>query len=482
MKKHLLYTALLASLFAATSCKKWLSVQPRDKVSEQKLFDTEQGFYTALNSVYLDMTGKDTYGAQLSMEMIEVLGQQYNILSDHRLQAINNYTFTHDSAKARITMVWRGVYTRIANVNKILSVINDHKSTFTNADNYSNIKGESFALRAFLHFDMLRLFGPIYAVDSLKKSIPYIDDFTSQYQELLPANEAVNKVLKDLDSATFYLSKDPIIASGPLFSPNPDGGSLYWRFRTLRMNYFAAIALKARVHLYRRDKTAALESAKTVIAAQEGRFPWINKDFILTNRINPNRIFHTEILFGLHDIKLADKQRNYFDATNDARTILAPLPARLTATYENNNTADYRNNVVIWAIPGNGTKDYRCFFKYADIEHKDSLYRNIIPLMRISEMYYIAAEAEADKTLALGYLNTVRKNRGLLDLLPAVVVATEIRNEYKREFYGEGQLFFYYKRLNTTSVPSGNSGTANITMAAGKYCPPLPDDEIRYRN
>ncbi|WP_343304049.1 RagB/SusD family nutrient uptake outer membrane protein [Chitinophaga niabensis] len=482
MKKHFLYTLMLAALFSATSCKKWLSVQPRDKVSEQKLFDTEQGFYNALNSVYLDMNLKDTYGGQMSMEMIEVMGQQYNILTDHRLQAINNYNFAHDSAKARIAMVWRGNYTRIANVNKILAVIDERKHIFSNGDNYSHVKGESFALRAFLHFDMLRLFGPVYAVDSLKQSIPYVDDFTSKFQELIPANAAIDKVLKDLDSAEMYLRKDPIIASGPMFSGNPDGGSQFWRFRTLRMNYYAAIAMKARVHLYRRNKTAALESAKTVIAAQEGRFPWINKDYILTNKINPNRIFHTEMLFGLHDIKLADKQKNYFDPVLEARSILAPLPARLAATYENNNTADYRNNVAIWAIPGNGIKDYRCFFKFSDIEHKDSLYRNIIPLIRISEMYYIAAETETDKTLAFGYLNTVRKNRGLLDVPLTATIATEIRNEYKREFYGEGQLFFYYKRLNTTSIPSGNSSTANVAMTVGKYCPPLPDDEIRYRD
>jgi hypothetical protein len=329
---------------------------------------------------------------------------------------------------------------------------------------------------------MLRLFGPIYAVDSLKKSIPYNDNFTSQYGPLLPANEVIAKVLSDLDSAQANLSGDPIITNGTLFSQSPDGGSLFWRFRTLRMNYYSVIALKARVQLYRRDKIAALESAQKVIAAQEGRFPWINKDYILTNKLNPNRIFHTEILFGLHDIKLAEKQRNYFDPVNEARYILAPLPARLTAVYENNNTADYRNNNVIWSIPGNGAKDYRCFFKYADIEKKDSLYRNIIPLIRISEMYYIAAEAETDKIRAFAYLNTVRKNRGILDVPTTAVLATEIRNEYKREFYGEGQLFYYYKRLNTTSIPSGNSGTANVTMAAGKYCPPLPDDEIRYRN
>ncbi len=134
-------------------------------------------------------------------------------------------------------------------------------------------------------------------------------------------------------------------------------------------------------------------------------------------------------------------------------TILAPAPTRLSAVYENNNSSDYRNHNSIWAVPGNGIKDYRCFYKYADIERRDSIYRDLIPLIRISEMYYIVAECEPDKTAALTALNTIRRARGLLDLASSANVINETRNEYRREFYGEGQLFFYYKRTLPPAFP-----------------------------
>ena len=35
------------------------------------------------------------------------------------------------------------------------------------------IIGEAMALRAFLHFDMLRLFGPVYKLHPEMESIPY---------------------------------------------------------------------------------------------------------------------------------------------------------------------------------------------------------------------------------------------------------------------------------------------------------------------
>ena len=54
----------------------------------------------------------------------------------------------------------------------------------------------------------------------------------------------------------------------------------------------------------------------------------------------------------------------------------------------------------------------------------------------------------ADASTAAGYLNKVREARGV----DAVTFAedkrlNEIEKEYRKEFYGEGQLFFFYKRL-----------------------------------
>ena len=49
------------------------------------------------------------------------------------------------------------------------------------------------------------------------------------------------------------------------------------------------------------------------------------------------------------------------------------------------------------------------------------------------------------------YLEKVRTNRGLLSYplsksMSASELEAEIRKEYKKEFWGEGQLWYYYKR------------------------------------
>ena len=66
-------------------------------------------------------------------------------------------------------------------------------------------------------------------------------------------------------------------------------------------------------------------------------------------------------------------------------------------------------------------------------------------------MYYIAAECAENTSDGIGYLEEVRKHRGLESaalnpLLSATELEEEIQKEYRKEFWGEGQLWFYCKR------------------------------------
>ena len=111
-------------------------------------------------------------------------------------------------------------------------------------------------------------------------------------------------------------------------------------------------------------------------------------------------------------------------------------------------------------------------------------FRFLQPLIRKTEMYYIAAETTTDPAQALGYLNTVRYNRGLVDLSQTSNIATEIRKEHEKEFYGEGQLFFYYKRKNIKELPDASTSASyyKIRMDSDTYVVPLPDSESQFIN
>ena len=74
-----------------------------------------------------------------------------------------------------------------------------------------------------------------------------------------------------------------------------------------------------------------------------------------------------------------------------------------------------------------------------------------VPLIRLSEMYYIAAECAESTADGVDFLDKVRANRGLgsfpLDKsMSKEKLQLEIRKEYVKEFWGEGQLWYYYKR------------------------------------
>ena len=100
---------------------------------------------------------------------------------------------------------------------------------------------------------------------------------------------------------------------------------------------------------------------------------------------------------------------------------------------------------------------------------------NRIPLLKLSEMYLIAAEASGD----IRFLETLRGFRGYAgNPLPADAnLSEELRKEYQKEFIAEGQLFYFYKRQNMITIPF----TAQ-TMNRATYVFPMPDNELEFGN
>ncbi len=104
-----------------------------------------------------------------------------------------------------IDSVWQNNYAAIAQANYILKNIDGRKDLLGNTA-YSIIKGESLALRAFLHFDLLRLFAPAFDIGSNSAAIPYMENFTVVPQQKLTELAVLDKCEKDLIAAEQLLS------------------------------------------------------------------------------------------------------------------------------------------------------------------------------------------------------------------------------------------------------------------------------------
>ena len=101
------------------------------------------------------------------------------------------------------------------------------------------------------------------------------------------------------------------------------------------------------------------------------------------------------------------------------------------------------------------------------------------PLLLLGERYRIAAKSKSKiRDNGISNKNTLRKNRGVSDL--QTLTTTLLQYEYIREVYGEGQLFFMYKRMYSSIIRS-NSATNNPAPSNAVFVVPLPDTETENR-
>lgn len=482
--KKTLYTVVLALCAMLTSCDNWLEVKPYDKISEDELLKTEEGYEKMLNGIYIDLNSDALYGKSLTVEMIEVMGGAYTIGSDNSVwgdyKDLSSYQYNTETWSDRLDETWNKAYALILNCNKILETIDANEALFTDG-HYYIIKGEALALRAMLHFDMLRLFGPVYSKDSDKTAIPYYTKQTNTPEPLLTAKEVAEQVVTDLEEARTLLANDPVKTEGTLMSSSQDGTSDFMRYRALRLNFYAVEALLARVYLYMGDKTNAFKYATDVIkTVDSGIFPFVDKSLVVGSPADPDRIFSSEVIFALTNTSRGNLFKNFYDPSrlpnyvfrmdNNLMTNVIYGGATTTGGYQD----DYRYRAD-WIATGSN----RYFYKYSDMVATGSIQNTMIPMLRLGEMFLIAAESQSDKLSAgLQYVNVLRRNRGVANLQK--LTPDLLKYEYIRELYGEGQLFYLYKRLNCDIITSASS-SKNTKASDLVFVVPLPDSETENR-
>jgi len=492
MKKNIIKIFVLASSLVLASCNSWLDVTPPSQIREEAQFSSVEGFQQALIGCYIGMTDDMLYGRALSWSTIELMAGQFVALPPAASNdySISNYSYTSSNAISYINGIWSKGYNVIANANNALKYIEINKSKLDNV-NYQIIKGELLSIRAFMHFDLMRLYGlgKLGTRTDLagKYAIPYVISLSKEMTPQLNYKETIDLMVKDLSDAITLLEIDPVTKIQPASyyaDVNLDG---FFNNRQQRFNYYATNLLLAKVYMWEGSSTSiskALTLANKVLTESEskGLITWATSTSV-TNDV----IMKSEHLMSLSTQNLINRTADYFKMDvfvgYDIKTQYVSSD-RMMSVYEAESIGgtDFRftklfiPNSIIYA----GKNAYTPL-KYYGVG-STTITKNYIPLMRIPEAYYIAAECYLKQTTpdvasALNLLNTVRQKRGItinLTGLTATTAMNEIVKEYAKEFYCEGAMFFLYKRLGMETIP-GYTQTANDAI----YVLPYPSTELQ---
>lgn len=488
MKRRITLLSLAVCLgLTFQSCEKWFDVTANNQIKAEDQFSSADGFRDALMGIYLSMGDQSLYAKDMTFNLVDILAQQYATFTSTGAPYAGIQTFNYTSVRSegQIKAVWDKMYYSIANVNSALQYLDVSEFAWFTGEK-EIIKGELLALRAFLHFDLMRLFGHSNYANrpelSSKLAIPYVKSYTKELTTQLSYEETFKLMEADLDEALNLLQYDPIyknskLSTSGLIEINRDN---FYSHRNLRMNYYAAKGLQARILAWQGGTKAqqAAIAAEEVITHSKATLLQVNES------VFNNKTIIQEHLFGLKVDGMQNISNPLLDGfSNTNYQALRFVGSVAEGIYETSipeiGSVDVRfqNLFVVEPLGGISIK-----LRQNNVNDLDY---NVIPLIRLPEMYYIAAEyyLQSNTSKASSLLQEVRKSRRIVDVLPTNLteaqLITEIQKEYRKEFMSEGQLFFYYKRKGLVQIPNYTSGAG---LDDKVYMLPYPASEIEFGN
>lgn len=487
MRKILLYT-ILACTLALGSCNDWLDVKPRQQNEEEEQFGKTKGFQDALIACYIKMNSRTLYGEQLTMRAIEWMAQHwsYGINNTADQRTLKGYDYDAAYCVSLFKSIYAEFYNVISQANTVLVNLKENGHVVDDPAKKAILEAEALGIRAFVHMDVLRLFGQLPQNATVKVSLPYAE--TVSYKAPIPYydyNAFAVKILDDLNRAeTLLLEHDPIMVM------NEDGSYAgfvdvasddFYSYRRFRVNYYSILAMKARLYMYMGKPGDAKKYANDVIEAFErtGQMQLAgDADFLAGDFALPS-----ECIFALSNSELAEYAVEVMAV--DDWALWQEEDAINKVIYGTTDMAVNNRAMSLWNMNAlhSGGATRPLIKKYLQPTGTDrpgmmvlATRKEVIPLIRLSEMYLIAIET-TPYAAANDMYKTYMKARNVTN--PKLFESDEAKmdeivNEYRREFFAEGQMFYTYKRLGASEM-----AWTDEKIVEKNYVVPLPDTEIK---
>lgn len=417
----------LATILFVSSCNILDQESPND-VSDELVFNNEDGANAALIGLYNTLQSRDYYGGYypLVADLYSDVGTAGGF-DNVSLDEINILEVT--TSNIITENIWLSIYQTIAVANAIIDRVDKVTDADFSQEEKDHIKGQAYAIRALAHFDLLRMFGEHWNTGSAF-GIPVVTTVQKpgDIVERSTVQATYTAIINDLNQASALILADD---------------------RSVNfMNPVAVKALLARVQLYAGNKAGAIATAEQVIS--EGSFSLTDSETF--NSIYTSPFISDESLF---QVTFDVQNRSAFNATTYSRpealrTEVLFLAESGLAEFFSKRPDDIRaglfdfeeNDVSI--LPDGRTQKYR------GEETRD----NPAYVIRMAEVYLILAEAKGLSGGGLNDLNTVRTNRGMQALGNTISGENAFKeivlNERKAELAFEGTRMFDLARSGKT--------------------------------
>lgn len=440
MNIRYIYIAFTALLLC--SCDDFLDIQPTGKI----IAETGSEYRALLTDVYSKIP-EDRGLATLRADEVAADESSMKSLDYDSYYEIWNWT-DYNRSPSSLYFGWRRYYHSCYIANYLI----EHKNSITKAtkEEVEQMVGESYMIRAYMHFLLANLYAPAYTKCSPKdtRGIPLqLEADVNAVLKCSSVEEVYKWILQDIDSAEVYMNVDR-----------------WEEGYTYRFNKTTVNALRSRVALYMGDWNLALSEAEKVIAeypeledlnASGAKLPTNYKS---VESIMALEQVMTPVLMGVGHVD-AELIKNY--RSGDKRQRMYFTPKTLTR----------------WVYRERNSSEERCTF-------------------RAGEFYLIAAEAAnelGNNEDALMYIKALMEKRytsakyaeysAALDALDKDALRAEIAAERQRELAFQGHRWFDLRRttqpkLTKTFVEGGDELSFELAEGDERYTLHFPSEAV----
>ncbi|MDY8134141.1 RagB/SusD family nutrient uptake outer membrane protein [Aquimarina sp. 2201CG5-10] len=469
-----------------SSCEDAIDIEQVGRITPDVAFQSLQDLRDGLSGVYI------AYDGTPDIALSAVFTDEVSIGIESGGQGLVDYTFQLDATSTSADVFWANGYFEINRVNRLIAGAEFVTPETDEQEEYDNILGQVYALRAYSHFKLLSYYSPDLTDDNALGVIAV--DFVPGIDQQL---------LRNTNAEVFALIESDLNTAENLLSTQSSTTFVSQDFIT---------ALRARIATYRGQYTAAASYANQLLTS----YPIADRGQYVSMFLDTN---NTEIIFkferavgdaydgqgatgsiaagGWAGARFAFTNATidggpYFEMGRSLFNLLDPSDIRFNVNIAPSSiiSPDYQNAADF------ANEDVLVIRKYPGSDNQPLM--NDLKIFRSSEMLLILAEASADagningaSNSTASYIKQLRDARfGSDQTLPVYANQTEafaaVLNERRIELAFEGHRYLDLKRLGERAgqgvlkdpLDCAFNGACTLPATDHRFTLPIPLREL----